>query len=150
MQNKADRQKARETATLKKDTGGLEAEIRRLTSAEKLDRNQQARLDDLRAEVDRIKKTKEEYVKAHPEHRKLVYAGEDRRKEEAEERKKASEKDRQGLYDDKGRLRDPKRSIYYDPVLNPWGAPPPGMPYRERRESEPDRRPNSCSLTAVL
>ncbi|KAG0328864.1 hypothetical protein BG004_002452 [Podila humilis] len=28
-------------------------------------------------------------------------------------------------------LRDPTRSIYYDPVLNPYGAPPPGMPYLE-------------------
>lgn len=121
---------------MKKDTGGLEAEIRRLSSAEKLDRNQQARLDDLRAEVERIKKTKEEYVKEHPEHRKLVYAGEERRKEEAEERKKADQKNGGGkpLYDDQGRLRDPTRSIYYDPVLNPWGAPPPGMPYRERRK----------------
>lgn len=28
--------------------------------------------------------------------------------------------------------RIPKRSIYYDPVFNPYGNPPPGMPYRER------------------
>ncbi|WFD42914.1 hypothetical protein MPSI1_001565 [Malassezia psittaci] len=27
---------------------------------------------------------------------------------------------------------DYKRSIYYDPILNPYGAPPPGMPYKER------------------
>jgi hypothetical protein len=27
--------------------------------------------------------------------------------------------------------KDPTRSIYYDPVFNPYGAPPPGMPYRE-------------------
>jgi len=26
----------------------------------------------------------------------------------------------------------PERSIYYDPVMNPYGAPPPGMPYKER------------------
>lgn len=31
--------------------------------------------------------------------------------------------------------RNPERSIYYDPVLNPYGAPPPGMPYAERRVS---------------
>lgn len=30
---------------------------------------------------------------------------------------------------------DPTRSIYYDPVFNPYGAPPPGMPYRERSTS---------------
>jgi hypothetical protein len=43
--------------------------------------------------------------------------------------------DREAIFDSKGRLRDPKRSVYYDPVLNPFGVPPPGMPYRERRES---------------
>lgn len=31
--------------------------------------------------------------------------------------------------------RDPRRSIYYDPVFNPYGAPPPGMEYRERDPS---------------
>jgi hypothetical protein len=35
--------------------------------------------------------------------------------------------------------KDPTRSIYYDPVFNPYGAPPPGMPYREI-EVEPVRR----------
>lgn len=30
--------------------------------------------------------------------------------------------------------RDPTRSIYYDPVLNPYGAPPPGQPYLEHRK----------------
>jgi hypothetical protein len=39
------------------------------------------------------------------------------------------------LYDDEGKLRDPKRSLYYDAVYNPFGVPPPGMPYRERSES---------------
>jgi len=39
------------------------------------------------------------------------------------------------LYDEEGKLRDPKRSLYYDAVYNPFGVPPPGMPYRERSES---------------
>jgi hypothetical protein len=39
------------------------------------------------------------------------------------------------LYDDEGKLRDPKRSLYYDAVYNPFGVPPPGMPYRERSKS---------------
>lgn len=39
-----------------------------------------------------------------------------------------------GLYGRDGKLKHPERSIYYDPVFNPFGAPPPGMPYRERRE----------------
>ncbi|KAL2314227.1 Protein saf1 [Schizosaccharomyces pombe] len=30
--------------------------------------------------------------------------------------------------------KNPKRSIYYDPIFNPYGVPPPGMPYREKEE----------------
>ena len=32
--------------------------------------------------------------------------------------------------------RDPKRSVYYDEVWNPYGVPPPGMPWRERDEDD--------------
>lgn len=38
------------------------------------------------------------------------------------------------LYNPDGTLRDPKRSIYYDATYNPFGVPPPGMPYAERRK----------------
>lgn len=34
-----------------------------------------------------------------------------------------------------------KRSIYYDPVWNPYGAPPPGMPYKERCTCATDAAP---------
>ena len=37
-----------------------------------------------------------------------------------------------------GKPRYPERSIYYDKVFNPYGVPPPGMPYKERRELCPD------------
>lgn len=45
-----------------------------------------------------------------------------------------AEKRDERLYDESGRLRDPTRSVYYDPVYNPWGVPPPGMPYQEKGE----------------
>jgi hypothetical protein len=32
--------------------------------------------------------------------------------------------------------RDPKRSVYYDKVWNPYGVPPPGMPWRERDDDD--------------
>jgi len=32
--------------------------------------------------------------------------------------------------------RDPKRSVYYDEVWNPYGVPPPGMPWREREDDD--------------
>ena len=28
-----------------------------------------------------------------------------------------------------------EKSLYFDPVFNPYGAPPPGLPYRARRKS---------------
>ncbi|KAJ9121525.1 hypothetical protein QFC22_002143 [Naganishia vaughanmartiniae] len=140
--NKETRTKVREVVTLKKDIGPLEAELRKLTAADQsksLDKNGQARLVELRAEVDRIKKTKEEYVAAHPEHRKFVYAHEEAR-EQARKAAGAAESSNAGgagglpVFNKNGRLRDPTRSVYYDPVLNPYGVPPPGMPYMEKRE----------------
>ncbi|KAJ9095189.1 hypothetical protein QFC19_007644 [Naganishia cerealis] len=105
--------------------------------AKSLDKNGQARLAELRAEVERIKKAKEEYVAAHPEHRKFVYAHEEAR-EQARKAATGAESSTgpNGLpvFDKNGRLRDPTRSVYYDPVLNPYGVPPPGMPYLEKRE----------------
>lgn len=69
-------------------------------------------------------------VEAHPEHRKFVFPDrpEDAKAEEASD-------NTPGLYDKNGRLKHPERSLYYDPVYNPYGAPPPGMPYREKRQS---------------
>jgi hypothetical protein len=93
------------------------------------------RLSHLRHELTRLKKAKEEYLKDHPEHRSLVYASSRRRQQQGEggsgsgalgpERK---------LFGKDGMPLRPERSIYYDPVMNPYGIPPPGMPYRERRE----------------
>lgn len=45
--------------------------------------------------------------------------------------------------------RDPKRSVYYDEVWNPYGVPPPGLPWKERDEddSEGTRRNLRVRLT---
>jgi len=32
--------------------------------------------------------------------------------------------------------RDPRRSVYFDEVWNPYGIPPPGMPWKERDEDD--------------
>jgi hypothetical protein len=100
-----------------------------------LDSAGQARLTELRAEVVRIKKAKEEYVAAHPEHRKFVYAHEEARDQARKAANAGEGSSAGGDYDKLGRLRDPTRSVYYDPVFNPFGVPPPGMPYLEKRES---------------
>lgn len=67
-------------------------------------------------------------VEKHPEHRKFVFP------ERATTNSASSSHDPPGLFTKDGKLKNPERSIYYDPVFNPYGAPPPGMPYRERRE----------------
>lgn len=149
---------------------GLEAEVRRLSESERknsLSATEKERLAALRSEVERIKKTKEDYLEKHPEHRKFVYPNEEARlkaeKEKEDNKGEGSSSGGRGgpLYGKDGRLvsslvvvsltsarvrresssvlsfrqRNPERSVYYDPVLNPYGAPPPGMPYMERRSS---------------
>lgn len=100
-----------------------------------------------------MNKTKEAYVKEHPEARDRVFGrsrgqggvgGGPRRDADGGEGSGSEgegpgagtgSKGKGRLYDEDGRLKDPTRSAYYDPVYNPWGVPPPGMPYRERSES---------------
>ncbi|KAI5474994.1 proline-rich family protein [Pseudohyphozyma bogoriensis] len=129
--NKEDRKKAKEVATVKKDTRSLESDIRSLADAAQkgpLSASDKAELASLRAELARINKAKNEYVEAHPEHRKFVFPD----RKEASTSSADSGGGGNGLYDKNGRLRHPERSVYYDPVFNPFGAPPPGMPYREK------------------
>ncbi|ELU41165.1 NpwBP domain-containing protein [Rhizoctonia solani AG-1 IA] len=167
VQNKENRAKARETATLKKDTGGsctsmaryipmvyltydtgLETEIHELEDIgeEKLSSTQKDRLKELRTEVARIRKIKQDYVKAHPEQSHLVRGLEPRaRRPEgtaatnagkfvAWPAKRCNQHDPGGsqatpavrtVFGKNGLPLHPERSIYYDPVLNPYGMPPP-------------------------
>ena len=91
------------------------------------------RLKEAKAELEKINAKKAEYVEEHPEARRLVYKGRRREGEKDEEDKKPLPANR-NMFDKKGLPRHPERSIYYDPVMNPFGVPPPGMPYMERRE----------------
>lgn len=87
---------------------------------------------ELKKELEKINKKKEEYVAEHPEHRKLVYKARRRDNEKEEETEKVIPQKR-NLFNKRGLPRHPERSVYYDPVFNPYGVPPPGMPYIERR-----------------
>lgn len=93
-----------------------------------------SRLKELRVELERVKKAKEEYVAAHPEQRNLVYHHEDAR---AKARAKQLEDDKiasrgKGV---PGQAVYGKRSVFWHEVLNPLGYPPPGMIDQLRRES---------------
>ncbi|GAA5966298.1 hypothetical protein JCM21900_000989 [Sporobolomyces salmonicolor] len=135
--NKQTRQKQREVATVKKDTRPIEAEIRKLSQLAQngpLSKTNKDELASLRAELARITKAKQDYVEAHPEHRKFVFPDRPSSNQDETGAGAGSGGDPPGLYDKNGRLKHPERSVYYDPVFNPFGAPPPGMPYREKPE----------------
>jgi hypothetical protein len=80
-------------------------------------------------------KKKEAYVEEHPEQRRLVYRG---KKNDNARGDQSSGPSRptgtRNLFDKNGIPRHPERSVYYDPVMNPFGVAPPGMPYMERGE----------------
>lgn len=136
---------------------GIETEIHELESLEeaKLDQSQKARLKELRVEVERVRKIKQDYVAAHPEQAHLVRGLEQRprRQQDAGSAPSASmcsyiimdypriyfsfilggnTPAARSLFGKNGLPVHPERSLYYDPVMNPYGMPPPGMPYAER------------------
>ncbi|EJD54443.1 hypothetical protein AURDEDRAFT_179598 [Auricularia subglabra TFB-10046 SS5] len=137
--NKATRKTNRDAAIAKKDTFELEDSIRRLTELEdsgKISADDVQKLKDQRFELARVKKIKEAYLKDHPDEAHKVYRQAPRLKQDAQEAPRGVDGRRlktRRIFDEKtGLPRHPERSLYYDPVMNPYGVPPPGMPYAER------------------
>lgn len=129
--NKTGRAKARDFALVKKDTRELEEEIEKLDGKPDASAAEKARLAELKDELEKVNKKKEDYVAEHPEHRKLVFRAR-RQNAEKDEKEEGPSNSTRNLFNKHGLPRHPERSIYYDPVLNPYGVPPPGMPYIER------------------
>ncbi|KAJ7455914.1 mRNA biogenesis factor-domain-containing protein [Mycena galericulata] len=123
--NKAERSKARDFSLVKKDTTDLEEEVERLEFA--TEAKDKARYVEAKAELERIYQKKEEYLKEHPDQRRLVY-----RKKDGDKPNEEIVLQKRNFFDKNGLPRHPERSIYYDPVMNPFGVAPPGMPYQER------------------
>ena len=109
----------------------IEEEIEKLEGSS--DGNK-GRLTELKGELEKINKKKEEWVAEHPEHKKLVFR-QRRTQGEKEPEVEAPRPQDRNVFNKRGLPRHPERSIYYDPILNPYGVPPPGMPYVERRKS---------------
>ncbi|KAK8864451.1 hypothetical protein IAR55_001700 [Kwoniella newhampshirensis] len=133
--NKEARQKVRETQTVKRDTRDLEADIRHLKT--QTDPASKTRLAEVQKELDYINQTKEKFVAEHPEARDKVFRPRGPPRQDGEGGSSSGGGAGRGeelshLYDESGKLRDPKKSVYYDPTYNPFGVPPPGMPYKER------------------
>lgn len=100
-----------------------------------------SRLADLKAELEKINRKKAEYVAEHPEQRRLVYRP---RRKEGDKVEEEPVLLKRNLFDKNGLPRHPERSVYYDPVMNPFGVAPPGMPFMQRRED------NVSSIFIVL
>ncbi|PIL31544.1 hypothetical protein GSI_06246 [Ganoderma sinense ZZ0214-1] len=145
--NKAERAKTRDFALVKKDTRDLEDEIAKLESASKSSASDKSRLAELKSELEKIVKKKEEYVHEHPEQRKLVFKSRRTHEPHEETKEESTAPKKRNLFKKNGLPRHPDRSIYYDPVMNPFGVPPPGMPYVERallpHEVDSDAEPES-------
>ena len=112
----------------------IEGEIETLQGLSERSAKDNSRLSELRSELEKVNKKKEEWVAEHPEHRKLVFKARRKQNDDKEEEVKKPELKSRNLFNKKGLPRHPERSIYYDPVMNPFGVPPPGMPYMERRK----------------
>ncbi|UZJ57141.1 hypothetical protein CBS101457_006461 [Exobasidium rhododendri] len=128
--NREKRKETREVTLVKKDTRGIEKEIRALQEKKTRSDAEKEELAVLQAECQRIKEAKEEYLAKNPEHRKFVYPRE--AEEQAEQVKRQQQ---QAALESRRRnqpLRDPRRSVYYHEIFNPHGAPPPGMPYMDK------------------
>ncbi|RXK35996.1 hypothetical protein M231_06710 [Tremella mesenterica] len=138
--NKEERKKIREDKNVKRDTRELEVEIQALKSqgnGKKLSEITQAKIKSLESELAYVNKLKEKYVAEHPDLRDKIYKSHSDRPKHVTDGEEGDDDqvdsgDVRRLYDEQGRLRDPKRSVYYDAVYNPYGVPPPGMPYLER------------------
>ncbi|CDO73186.1 hypothetical protein BN946_scf185007.g241 [Trametes cinnabarina] len=122
----------RDFALVKKDTRDLEDEIEKLEARSDLSASEKSRLTELKSELEKIMQKKEEYVKEHPEHRKLVFKSRKPADSRDDKKEESSAPKTRNLFKKNGLPRHPERSIYYDPIYNPYGVPPPGMPYVER------------------
>ncbi|KAI0299790.1 WW domain binding protein 11-domain-containing protein [Russula brevipes] len=125
--NKAERQKTRDFALVKKDTWDLEDEIEKLSSSASHSDADKKRLKELKAELDNIVKKKEKYLEEHPEQRKLVYRPRRQPKDDQSSKKstlasKPEEEEEEDTDDD---------------IPMPEG-PPPGVSRQEEEEDTDD------------
>lgn len=101
------------------------------------DDESKTRLAELEKQLKHIIDLKEKYVKDHPDEKDQVFKTRGPRRprgdgEDVAGQQQGGESSTMAMGGGGRPGRDPKRSIYYDPVYNPFGAPPPGMPYREK------------------
>lgn len=141
--NRERKQQAQDARALRRDTAPLERQIQRMEARQDtLSPEDQEELKRLKAEVAEVKRIKDDYIRKHPDQRNFVRGYEEKApsssKSASAPNKEAgpSSSQRSTGAQPQGATRDPRRSIYYDPVFNPYGAPPPGMPYLEKAHAQ--------------
>lgn len=140
--NRERRDQAQEARILRQDTWALERQIQRLESKQgTLEAEDQEELKRLQAEVANVKRVKEEYIRKHPDQRNFVRGYEGGPSSSGSSKTNppphsSSSPSRPQTSTAQANQRDPRWSIYYDPVFNPYGAPPPGMPYLEKSHAQ--------------
>ncbi|SAM82531.1 uncharacterized protein UBRO_05233 [Ustilago bromivora] len=141
--NRERKEQAQEARVLRQDTTALERQIQRLESRQgTLDAEEQEELKRLQAEAAKVKRIKEEYIRNHPDQRNFVRGYEDGASSSSGQKTNdrphipAASQFRAALPAAQLTQRDPRWSIYYDAIFNPYGAPPPGMLYLEKSHAQ--------------
>ncbi|KAK0505774.1 WW domain binding protein 11-domain-containing protein [Armillaria luteobubalina] len=128
--NKADRSKKRAFALVKKDTFDLEDEIASLEALPTPSSSEKARLTEAKTELEKINLKKEEYVKEHPEHRRLVY-----RRRRLDSQAENSEDD-DDIIMPEGPPPKPEDAVDSDDDIPMPEGPPPGQELPEQGTSD--------------
>ncbi|GAC99189.1 hypothetical protein PHSY_006789 [Pseudozyma hubeiensis SY62] len=144
QRNRERKQQANQARTLRQDTTSLERKVQRLeTSRTALSPEEQEELKRLQDQVASVKRIKEEYIRKHPDQRNFVRGYEQPSDSFSESRPGSSSASQThnvapsiAVAPSHTTAQDPRWSIYYDAVFNPYGAPPPGMPYLEKPHAQ--------------
>lgn len=117
---KAEKQRLRDEKLAKRDPRKIEAQIQEFKELEirgQLSALDRSNLEILESDLKKIKRARK--------HLGPIIESEKTKAREAKEEKLLQKIPK-----------NPKKSIYYDPVFNPYGVPPPGMPYKEWSDIE--------------
>ncbi|MBW0479407.1 hypothetical protein O181_019122 [Austropuccinia psidii MF-1] len=148
--NKLDRKKARENAKTNKDSTAIQAEINQLERLSKPTLSEQNRLKDLKTQLISILEAKSQISlssssQSNQSTSQLIIIdpatglptnpsnqpnNNNNGNNPSNSISKPSNPTTVDWFGPDGKLLEPEKSLYYDPIFNPFGVPPPGMPMR--------------------
>ncbi|KAG4301714.1 hypothetical protein PCANB_001804 [Pneumocystis canis] len=130
---KAEKQKLRDEKLARRDPNKIEAQIHEFKRLE--EKGQLSALD--RSNLSILESDLKKVLKAR-KHIGPIIESEKTKARDAKEEKRLQKIPK-----------NPKKSIYYDPIYNPYGVPPPGMPYKEWSDTEDDKPSTPESIAAI-